>query len=63
MKSSKKSYGPGSISETAKKRKESIETSGMSQSAKNIYERTKAEKSKEGDLQRGKQTTGKKSKK
>ena len=55
-------YGAGSISETAAKRKENIATSGMSQSARNIYERTKAEKSPEGDLQRGRQTGSRKSK-
>jgi len=52
-------YGAGSISETAGKRKEAIATSGMSQSARNIYERNLAEKSPEGYLQRGKQTGSK----
>jgi hypothetical protein len=60
VKKSTKSYGPGSISETAKKRREAIATSGMSQSAKNIRERIATEKSKDGNVKRG---VSKKSKK
>lgn len=56
MKKASRSYGPGSISETAKKRMEAMATKGMSQSAMNIRNRNEAEKSADGNIQRGKQS-------